>query len=64
MDESKINRIINYIREEVPTNAISNGEIAGDFEHTGDDPPIKKKKKKKKKYAYLKTRHSRKTWMP
>jgi len=26
MDESKINRIINYIREEVPTNAISNGE--------------------------------------
>jgi hypothetical protein len=62
MDESKLNRIIDMIREDVPTNAISNGEIAGDFEHTGDDPPVKKKKKKKK-YAYGGPR-SRKTWMP
>ena len=62
MDESKLNRIIDMIREDVPTNAISNGEIAGDFEHTGDDPPVKKKKKKKK-YAYGGPL-SRKTWMP
>tara|TARA_Y100001970_G_scaffold227799_1_gene281971 strand:+ start:436 stop:627 length:192 start_codon:yes stop_codon:yes gene_type:complete len=63
MDEDKLNRIIDMIREDVPTNAMSHGEIAGDFEHTGDDPPIKKKKKKKKKYAYGGPR-SRKTWMP
>ena len=62
MDESKLNRIIDMFREDVPTNAMSHGEIAGDFEHTGDDPPIKKKKKKKK-YAYGGPR-SRKTWMP
>ena len=47
MDEQKLQWIINIIREEVPTNAISHGNIAGDREHTGDDPPIRNKKKKR-----------------
>ena len=61
MDESKLNRIINMIREDMPTNNISSGNIKPATE-LGDDP-IVRKKKKKKKYAYLGPR-SRKTWMP
>ena len=61
MEEKKLNWILNIIREDVPTNSISGGKIAGSSE-AGDDPPIKNKKKKKK-YAYLGPR-SRKIWMP
>ena len=61
MDESKLNRIMNMIREDMPTNNISSGNIKPATE-LGDDP-IVRKKKKKKKYAYLGPR-SRKTWMP
>ena len=61
MDESKLNRIMNMIREDIPTNNISSGNIKPATE-LGDDP-IVRKKKKKKKYAYLGPR-SRKTWMP
>tara|TARA_E500000331_G_scaffold186017_2_gene179022 strand:+ start:10501 stop:10692 length:192 start_codon:yes stop_codon:yes gene_type:complete len=60
MDEQKLQWIINIIREEVPTNAISHGNIAGDREHTGDDPPIRNKKKKR--YIYGGPR-SRTAWM-
>tara|TARA_B100001287_G_C22551826_1_gene467252 strand:- start:379 stop:561 length:183 start_codon:yes stop_codon:yes gene_type:complete len=59
MDESKLERIINLIREEIPTNNISSGNIKP---AEGEDPIIRKKKKKKK-YAYLGA-GSRKTWMP
>jgi|TARA_B100000902_G_C27309931_1_gene917768 hypothetical protein len=59
MDDSKLERILNIIREDVPTNSISGGKIAGS-EEAGDDPPVRRKKKK---YAYLGPR-SRKTWMP
>ena len=48
------------IREDVPTNNISSGNIKPATE-LGDDPIVRKKKKKK--YAYLGPR-SRKTWMP
>ena len=57
MDESKLERIINLIREEIPTNNISSGNIKP---AEGEDPIIRKKKKK---YAYLGA-GSRKTWMP
>ena len=61
MDQDKLERIMQLIREEIPTNNISSGNIKPDTE-SGDDP-IVRKKKKKKKYAYLGPR-SRKTWMP
>ena len=60
MDESKLNRIMNMIREDMPTNNISSGNIKPATE-LGDDPIVRTKKKKK--YAYLGPR-SRKTWMP
>jgi|TARA_B100000925_G_scaffold275342_1_gene241562 hypothetical protein len=60
MDEKKLNWILDLIREDVPTNSISGGKIAGSKE-AGDDPPIKNKKRKK--YAYLGPR-SRKIWTP
>lgn len=48
MDQRKLNKVINFFRnklnEEVPTNALSHGQIAGTFE-AGDDPPVKKKRK-------------------
>ena len=49
------------LKEEVPTNNVGDGKIAGTVE-AGDDPPKKKKKKKKKTYAYG-GRGSRKMWM-
>ena len=60
MEESKLNRIIDMIREDVPTNNISSGNIKPATE-LGDDPIVRKKKRKK--YAYLGPR-SRNTWMP
>ena len=44
MDESKLERIINLIREEIPTNNISSGNIKP---AEGEDPIIRKKKKEK-----------------
>jgi hypothetical protein len=60
MDQDKLERIMQLIREDVPTNNISSGNIKPATE-LGDDP-IVRKKKKKKKYAYLGPR-SRKAWM-
>tara|TARA_B100001113_G_scaffold111139_1_gene90226 strand:+ start:2554 stop:2739 length:186 start_codon:yes stop_codon:yes gene_type:complete len=60
MDDKKLNRILNILREEVPTNNISSGNIKPATE-LGDDPIIRKKKRKK--FAYLGPR-SRKAWMP
>ena len=62
MDQNKLERIMQLIREDMPTNNISSGNIKPATE-LGDDPIVRKKKKKKKKYAYLGPR-SRKTWMP
>jgi hypothetical protein len=61
MDQNKLNRIIDIIRfnlnEEVPTNALVHGKIAGTVE-AGDDPPVRKRKK------YITNgRGSRKTWI-
>ena len=54
MENSKLDKIINIIREEMmgaagagaPTNNIGSGAIAGSVE-AGDDPPVFPKKKRK-----------------
>lgn len=63
MKDSKINKIIDIIREhrlseEMPTMSMGHGKIAGSVE-AGDDPPVRKKKKK-----YISGGHgSRKIWL-
>ena len=66
MKQKKLDRIINFIREEMvgagaPTNNVGSGNIAGTKE-AGDDPPVFLKKKKRKptpvgRYG------TRRTWM-
>lgn len=63
MNQKKLDRIINIIREhclreEVPTMALSHGKIAGTVE-AGDDPPVRKRRKERK---YMKG-PGRKVWM-
>ena len=64
MEKKTLDKIINFIREQVvspaapPTNNVGSGNIAGTVE-AGDDPPVKRKKKK---YIYMKG--VRKTWKP
>ena len=45
MKKSPLDKIIQIIREDVPTNAMAHGKIAGSVE-AGDDPPVRRKKKK------------------
>ena len=59
MKSNPLDKIIQIIREDVPTNNISGGKIAGSVE-AGDDPPVRLKKKKK--YIYMKG--VRKMWKP
>ena len=62
MQENKLNKVIGIVRshlsEEVPTVALSHGEIAGTVE-AGDDPPVRKRKKERK---YMKG-PGRKFWL-
>ena len=39
MKKNPLDKIIQIIREDVPTNAMAHGKIAGSVE-AGDDPPI------------------------
>ena len=60
MNEKKLNKIIDIIREQAmasPTNNVGGGKIAGTVE-AGDDPPVRKKKK------YIYQKGLRKTWKP
>jgi hypothetical protein len=63
MEKKKLDRIIDIIREqmineEVPTNSLAGGKIAGTAE-AGDNPPVFRKSKK-----YMSGgRGSRKLWM-
>jgi len=60
MNEKKLNRIIDIIREQAmasPTNNVGGGKIAGTVE-AGDDPPVRKKKK------YIYQKGLRKMWRP
>ena len=42
MKKETLDKIIDFIREEAPTNNIGGGKIAGSVE-AGDDPPVRKK---------------------
>ena len=62
MDQTKIDRLIQKIREsiyeDVPLNNLGTGQIAGTTE-AGDDPPVRKRRKK-----YMSGgRGSRKFWL-
>ena len=60
MEKKSLDKIIEMVRalnEEVPTNSLAGGKIAGTVE-AGDDPPVRKKKK----YIYMKG--VRKNWKP
>jgi hypothetical protein len=63
MEKNKLDKIINIIREqlineEVPTNSLAGGQVAGTAE-AGDDPPVFRKAKK-----YMSGgKGSRKLWM-
>ena len=59
MKINPLDKIIQIIREDAPTNNVGSGNIAGTRE-AGDDPPVRLKKKKK--YIYMKG--VRKTWKP
>ena len=59
MKSNPLDKIIQIIREDAPTNNIGGGKIAGSVE-AGDDPPVRLKKKKK--YIYMKG--VRKMWKP
>jgi len=59
MKSNPLDKIIQIIREDAPTNNVGSGNIAGTRE-AGDDPPVRLKKKKK--YIYMKG--VRKTWIP
>ena len=53
----RIFKAVHKLNEEVPTNAVAGGNIAGTKE-AGDDPPVRKKKKK----IYL-GKGSRRYWL-
>ena len=63
MRDQNLNRIIDIIRgylyEEVPTNSLAGGKIAG-TEEAGDNPPVRKRKRSR--YIYLKGVRS--LWKP
>ena len=59
MKKNPLDKIIQIIREDAPTNNVGSGNIAGTKE-AGDDPPVRLKKRKK--YIYMKG--VRKTWKP
>ena len=57
MKKNPLDKIIQMIREDVPTNAMAHGQIAGSAE-AGDDPPVRKKKR------YIYQKGVRKMWQP
>ena len=59
MKSNPLDKIIQIIREDAPTNNVGSGNIAGTKE-AGDDPPVRLKKRKR--YIYMKG--VRKTWKP
>ena len=59
MKINPLDKIIQIIREDAPTNNVGSGNIAGTKE-AGDDPPVRLKKRKR--YIYMKG--VRKTWIP
>lgn len=67
MKIDKVDRLINYIREDMamsalPTNNVGDGKIAGTPEADPGNPPVKLTGRKKKKYIYGKG--YRNLWKP
>ena len=59
----RLQKIIDFFKEDAPTMSMGGGGIAGSVE-AGDDPPVRKKKKKKDKKKYISLgRGARKSWM-
>ena len=58
MKKNPLDKIIQMIREDVPTNAMAHGKIAGSAEDPGDDPPVRKRKR------YIYQKGVRKMWQP
>ena len=62
MKDRALNKILDIVREslyeDVPTNNVGGGQIAGTAE-AGDDPPVRRKKKK-----YIYQKGLRKMWSP
>jgi hypothetical protein len=63
MKQETLNKIIDIIREslyeDVPTNNVGGGQIAGTAE-AGDDPPVRRRKRKR----YIYGKGLRKIWKP
>ena len=61
MTDKRLKKIIDIIKEQlnedVPTNSLAGGKIAG-TEEAGDDPPVRKRKK------YIYQKGVRKLWKP
>ena len=57
MKKNPLDKIIQMIREDVPTNVMAHGKIAGSAE-AGDDPPVRKRKR------YIYQKGVRKMWQP
>ena len=58
MEKKSLDKIIQIVRalnEEVPTNSLAGGQIAGTVE-AGDDPPVRKRKR------YIYQKGVRKLW--
>ena len=61
MTDKRLKKIIDIIKEQlnedVPTNSLAGGKIAG-TEEAGDDPPVRKRKR------YIYQKGVRKLWKP
>ena len=57
----RLQKVINFFKEDAPTMSMSGGGIAGSAE-AGDDPPVRKKKKKKRKRTPVGRYGSRRFW--
>ena len=61
MTDKRLKKVIDFIKEhlneEVPTNSLAGGKIAG-TEEAGDDPPVRKRKR------YIYQKGVRKLWKP
>ena len=58
----RLQKIIDFFKEDAPTMSMGGGGIAGSAE-AGDDPPVRKKKKKKRKRPRVGRYGSSRVWL-
>ena len=58
----RLQKVINFFKEDAPTMSMSGGGIAGSAE-AGDDPPVRKRKNKKRKRTPVGRYGSRRFWL-